>query len=61
MSKLNNVVNNEVVKKTLYDKLVAKVNAIGFMLKTKYDKDKADLEKKINEVEKKIQNISVPV
>ena len=31
------------------------------MLKTKYDKDKADLEKKINEVEKKIQNISVPV
>ena len=61
MSKLNNVVNNEVVKKTLYDKLVAKVNAIRFMLKTKYDKDKADLEKKINEVEKKIQNISVPV
>ena len=34
----------------LYDKLVAKVNNIdigGFVLKTKYDTDKADLEKKI--------------
>ena len=26
VSKLNNVVNNEVVKKTVYDKLVTKVN-----------------------------------
>ena len=34
----------------MYDKLVAKVNNIdisGFVLKTKYDRDKSDLEKKI--------------
>ena len=34
----------------MYDKLVAKVNNIdtsGFVLKTKYDTDKPDLEKKI--------------
>ena len=52
LSKLSNVVNNEAVKqKPVYDKLVAKVNAIdtsGFVLKTKYDTDKSGLEKKIN-------------
>ena len=35
LSKLSNVINNEVVKKTVYDKLVAKVNNIdtsGFVL-----------------------------
>ena len=43
-------VNNEVVKKTVYDKLVAKVNnidTIGYALTTKYDTDKLDLEKKV--------------
>ena len=38
LSKLNNVVNNEVIKKAVYDKLTAKVNNIdtgGFVLKTK--------------------------
>ena len=47
LSKLSNVVKNEVVKKTMYDKLVAKVNNIDssrFVLKTKYDTDKSDLE-----------------
>ena len=37
LSKLNNVVNNDVIKKTLYNKLVTKVNAIDtgvFRLKT---------------------------
>ena len=52
LSKLSNVVNNEAVKqKPVYDKLVAKVNAIdtsGFVLKTKYDTNKSGLEKKIN-------------
>ena len=50
LSKLSNVVNNDVVKKTVYDKLVAKINNIdisGFNLKTKYDTDKSELEKKI--------------
>ena len=53
LSKLSNVVKNEVVKKTVYDKLVAKVNNIdtsGFVLKTKYQTDKTELEKKIPDV-----------
>ena len=36
-------------RKTVYDKLVAKLNTIdttGFILKTKYTADKSDLEKK---------------
>ena len=37
LSKLSNVVDNNVVKKTVYKKLVTKVNSIGFVLKTKYD------------------------
>ena len=47
--KLSNAVKNHVVKKTIYDKLVAKVNNIdttGFASKTKYDTDESDLEKK---------------
>ena len=39
MSKLSNVVKNDVVKKDVYHKLVAKVNNIDttdFVLKTKY-------------------------
>ena len=43
LSKLSNIVKNDVVKKTVCDKLVAKVNAIDtsdFFLKTKYDTDK---------------------
>ena len=52
--------NNDVVKKkkkTMYDKLVPKVNANDaseFVLKTKYDKDKSKLEKKISDADKKI-------
>ena len=50
MSKLNNVVKNDVVKKDVYDKLVAKVNDIDtskFVLKTKYDTDRSELENKV--------------
>ena len=50
LSKLSNVVKNDVVKKTVYDKLVAKVNNIDtsdFLLKTKYNADKTELENKI--------------
>ena len=53
MSKLSNVVKNDVVKKTDYDKLVAKVNNIdtsNFALKSKYNTDKTELEKKISNV-----------
>ena len=50
LSKLNDVVKNDAVKKNVYDKLVNKVNntdTSGFVLKTKYDADKLELEKKI--------------
>ena len=38
------------LKKTVYDKLVAKVNSIdtsGFVLKTQYETDKSEIENKI--------------
>ena len=49
MSKLSDVVKNDVVKKDIYDKLVAKVNNVDtsdFALKTYYQTDKKELEKK---------------
>ena len=52
-SKLSNVVKNDVVKKDLYNKLVAKVNGIDtskFTLKTKYDTDKSELQNKIPDI-----------
>ena len=53
LSKLSNVVNNDVVRKTDYDKLKTKVNNIDssdFVLKTKHQTDKTELEIKITEV-----------
>ena len=53
LSKLSDVLKNDFVKKTVYDKLVAKVNNIdtsGLVLKTKYDTDKSELENKIPDV-----------
>ena len=50
LSKLSDAVKNNAVKKDVYDKLVAKVNSIdtsGFVLKSKYDADKSELENKI--------------
>ena len=74
---LSDVVKNDVDKKTVYDKLIAKVNNIDpseFVLKTKYDTDKSELENKIpdtsglvtktdynakiSEIENKIKSIS---
>ena len=49
LSKLSDAVKNDVVKKAVYDKLVAKVSNIDtseFVLKTKYQTDKVQLEKK---------------
>ena len=48
-SKLSHKVKNKVVKKTVRDKLVAKLNNIdtsGFVLKAKYHTGKTELEKK---------------
>ena len=51
LSKLRDVVKNDVVTKTVYDKLAAKVNnnidTSDFALKTKYQTDKTELERKI--------------
>ena len=55
------MVNNEVVKETVYDKFVAKVNATDnscIALKTQYNTDKSDLEKKINDADNKITDTS---
>ena len=51
LSKLSDAVKNDVAKKAVYDKLVAKVNNIDtseFVLKTKYQREKVELEKKIS-------------
>ena len=50
LSKLSNLVKNDVAEKAVYDNVVAKVNKIdtsGFVLKIKYDADKLKLENKI--------------
>ena len=50
LSKLSNVVKNDVVKKTVYDELVAKVDNIDtndFMLKTNFNTKITGLENKI--------------
>ena len=47
------MIKNDVVKKTVYYKLVTKVNNIDtsrFALKTKYDTDKSELENKVPDV-----------
>ena len=62
LSKRSNLVNNDIVKKSVYDKLVTKVNNIdtsGFVLETKYNTDKSDFEKKISNADKKIPDTSV--
>ena len=49
LSKLSDVVKNDVVKKAIYDQLAAKVNNIDtsvFVLKTKHQTGKVELEKK---------------
>ena len=56
LAKLSNVVKNDVVKKTEYDKLVSKVNSIDttdFVSKTKHEKDGSDFEDKISKIDKK--------
>ena len=52
MSKLSEVVKND-VKKPVYNKLTAKVDNIDtsdFVLKTKYNTDKTELENKIPDI-----------
>ena len=58
--KSKDVVKNDVVKKTEYNKLAAKVDNIdttNFVSRTKYEKDGSDFEDKINKVEKKVPDV----
>ena len=53
LSKLSDVVKNDIVKEALCDKLAPKVNKIDtseFVLKTKFQTEKTELEKKIPDV-----------
>ena len=53
LSKLSDVVKNDAVKKALYEKLTAKVNNIDtsdFVIKTKYQTEKTELERKTPDV-----------
>ena len=62
LSKLSDVVKNNVVKKIDYNKLVAKVDGIDtskFILKTKYDTDKSELENKIPDISNLAMKISL--
>ena len=61
LSKLSDAVKNYVVKKHVCDKLVTKVNNIntsGFVLKTKYDTDKSELETKIHDTSGLVKKIN---
>ena len=61
LSKLSDVVNNDVVKKTEYNKLVTKVDNIdttNFVKKTKYEKDGSGFKDKISKIDKKIPDVS---
>ena len=61
LTKLSNVVKNEVVKKTAYNTLKNKVDAIDtskFVSRTKFTTDTNSLDDKIDKVEKKIPDIS---
>ena len=59
LAKLSNVVKNDVVKKTTYNTLKTKVDAIdapGVVTRTKFTADTNALDDKIDKVEKKIPN-----
>ena len=61
LAKLSNVVKNDVVKKTTYNTLKNKVDAIdtsGFVTRTKFTTDTNALDDKTDKVEKKIPDIS---
>ena len=59
LSKLSDVVKNDVVKKDVYNKLAAtidNINTSGFVLKTKFDRDKSKLENKIPDTSGLVKN-----
>ena len=61
LAELSNVVKNDVVKKTEYNKLLTKVDNIDTtksVSRTKYEKDGSDFEDKISKIDKKIPDVS---
>ena len=66
LSNLSNIVDNDVAKNAVYDKLVININVSdtkvpstsGLVTKTQYYSDKQGLGKKIKDVAKKIPNTS---
>ena len=55
------MVKNDVIKKTEYDKLVAKVNGTDntkVASRTKYEKDGSDFEDKIDKIDIKIPDVT---
>ena len=61
LAKLSNVVKNDIVKKTTYNTLETKIDAIdisGFVTRTKFTNDTNALDDKIDKVEKKIPDIT---
>ena len=61
LSKLSNVVKNDVVKKTEYNSLKTKIDNIDttdFVKKTKYETDGSYFEDKISKIDKKIPDVS---
>ena len=62
LSKLSDVVKNDVVKKIVYHKLLVKADNIDtsdFVLKTKYKTDKTELEKKIPDVTNFVKKVKL--
>ena len=61
LAKLSNVVKNDVVKKTEYNTLKSKVDAVdasNYVSRTKYEKDGSEFEDKLTKIENKIPDIS---
>ena len=62
LSKLSDVVKNDVVKKIVHDKFVGKVDNIDtsdLVLKTKYNTDKTELENKIPDVDDFVKKVKL--
>ena len=62
LSKSSNAVKNDVIKKTLYSKLVAKVDNIDtsvFVLKAKYNTDKIEFENKVADTSSLVKKLII--
>ena len=61
LAKLSNVVKNDVIKKTEYNKFVTKgddIDTTNFVKKNKYEKYGSDFEDKIDKIDKKIPDVT---